>query len=67
VINTIDIEIAIVCDECENDLDIEDIDDPRRSDYRAIVRVKPCSDCLDAAREDGRKETREEAKEEVTA
>ena len=41
MINTIDIEIAIVCDECENDLDIEDIDDPRRSDYRAIVRVKP--------------------------
>ena len=61
------VEVVVKCSECKSDLNIEDIDDPEKHEYRAIVRVKPCADCIDAAREKAREEGREEGREAAEA
>ena len=42
------LDIAVVCDVCSKDLDTEE--------YRGELCVKPCENCLENARQEGRDE-----------
>jgi len=55
----VDVQLDFYCDVCGNPM----CDNISYDKQRAIVKIEPCENCLDAAREEGREEAKESREE----